>query len=445
MAVISNQGYRRDLNLSETENEEQAISNLMGTGIDADLRYLQNNLRNVSKIPFNTVDSAGFFSFAEDKTLAIQSISSKQISGQNKTQITIVLTDPYRLKAGNLVEILNIPDSSDASILNGQYTVTTISTDLKTIRLNKNNLIYVNDNVSVSGVSFIHKAENIFTYTQDDVVNLSVQTTFTVGSSSTVLNPDTDYYVTDSNGINKFKLSYTSSDSITGVTTIVIPHDISSPTISTTSSGSSEFEFIRKDPVHRDQLLFFRYPQIQDDVHFSYLGGSDINGTLTSTQSNIESAEYFTLKKYRGDKGLVSTDESVKYEGSIVLNDPNNYNSTSDDVLNVGVEGSPAPGIYIGGTRAFSSDNNPWGKEGAAGAVGSALTTSSEEVSIGELTFLDGSLLSTSEEGSMIIEGIDSDVEDASVIASSFTHKVPIKIEDASGNQESYFLLVSNS
>ena len=33
-------------------------------------------------------------------------------------------------------EILNIPDSSDASILNGQYTVTTISTDLKTIRLN---------------------------------------------------------------------------------------------------------------------------------------------------------------------------------------------------------------------------------------------------------------------------------------------------------------------
>ena len=64
--AIANQGYRRDLNLSETENEEKAISNLMGTGIDVDLRYLQNNLRNVSKIPFNNVDSAGFFSFAED-------------------------------------------------------------------------------------------------------------------------------------------------------------------------------------------------------------------------------------------------------------------------------------------------------------------------------------------------------------------------------------------
>ena len=445
MAVISNQGYRRDLNLSETENEEQAISNLMGTGIDADLRYLQNNLRNVSKIPFNTVDSAGFFSFAEDKTLAIQSISSKQVSGQNKTQITIVLTNSYRLKAGNLVEISNIPDSSDASILNGQYTVTTISTDLKTVRLNKNNLIYVNDNVSISGVSFIHKAENIFTYTQDDVVNVSVQTTFTVGTSSTVLSPNTDYYVTDSNGINKFKLSYTASDSISGVTTIAIPHSISSPTVLSTPSGLSQFEFVRKDPVHREQLLFFKYPQIQDTDGFSYLGSGSINDTLIATQSNIESAEYFTTKKYRGDKGLVSTDESIKYEGSIVLNDPQNYNSSSDDVLNVGVDGSPAPGIYIGGTRAFSSDNNPWGKEGAANAVGSALTTSSEEVSIGELAFLDGSLLSSTEEGSMIIDGIDDDVADVSVIANSFTHKVPIKIEDASGNQESYFLLVSDT
>ena len=444
MPVISNQGYRRDLNLSETENEEKAISNLMGIGIDVDLRYLQNNLRNVSKIPFNNVDSAGFFSFAEDKTLSIQTITSEQITGQNNSRVRITLTEPYLLKPGNLVELTGISESG-ATALNGQYTIQTVSTDSKIVTLKKNNLIYVNNSVSISGVTFIHKAENIFTYTQDDVVNVSVQTTFTVGTSSTVLSPNTDYYVTDSNGINKFKLSYTASDSAIGVTTIVIPHDISLPTILSTPSGASQFEFIRKDPVHRDQILFFKYPQVQDTDEFSYLSNDSINDTLISSQSNIESAEYFTLKKYRGDKGLVSTDESIRYEGSVVLNDPDNYNSTSDNVLNVGVEGSPAPGIYIGGTRAFSSDNNPWGKEGAAGAVGSALTTSSEEVSIGELTFLDGSLLSTSEEGSMIIEGIDSDVEDASVIASSFTHKVPIKIEDANGNQESYFLLVSNS
>ena len=44
-----------------------------------------------------------------------------------------------------------------------------------------------------------------------------------------------------------------------------------------------------------------------------------------------------------------------------------------------------------------------------------------------------------------LIEGIGDDVADVSAVANSFTHKVPIKIEDASGNQESYFLLVSDT
>ena len=65
--AIANQGYRRDLNLIETTDDEQAIDNLMGTGISADIRYIQNNLRNTSLIPFNSVDNEGFFSFSNDK------------------------------------------------------------------------------------------------------------------------------------------------------------------------------------------------------------------------------------------------------------------------------------------------------------------------------------------------------------------------------------------
>ena len=110
--AIANQGYRRDLNLSETENEEQAISNLMGTGINEDIRYLQNNLRNVSRVPFNNVDAAGFFSFAEDKTLAIQSIvSDEDPDDPNDTRVRVTLTEPFLLKGGNLVELAGIPDS----------------------------------------------------------------------------------------------------------------------------------------------------------------------------------------------------------------------------------------------------------------------------------------------------------------------------------------------
>ena len=68
------------------------------------------------------------------------------------------------------------------------------------------------------------------------------------------------------------------------------------------------------------------------------------------------------------------------------------------------------------------------------------LTTESEEVSIGELAFLDGN-------NSMVITGeIDDDVSTVSgVVASSFTHKIPIQVQDGSGNKESYYLLLTEN
>ena len=150
---------------------------------------------------------------------------------------------------------------------------------------------------------------------------------------------------------------------------------------------------------------------------------------MDSTQADIETAEYFMGKKYRGDSDTTTTDP-IAFEGSVVINDPNNYNNVASNITN----NNPvrrSPGVYIGDTRAFSSDNNPWNK------VGTALTTSAEEVSIGELAFLDGT-------NSMVITGIGTDIRPVSgEIASSFTHKIPVKVQDASGNQESYFLLLT--
>ena len=180
--AIQNQGYRRDLNLSETTDDEKALDNLMGTGISDDLRFLQNNLRNTSKIPFNYVDSDGFFSFNISKNLPISSLSANQVGTQNKTRITIVLTNPYLLKSGNLVSLEGISGSTQLQSLNGQYSVISVSVDLKTISLDKNNTNppIVNPDIPTGGVSLKHESENIFTFTKDDVVNVSVATTFTV-------------------------------------------------------------------------------------------------------------------------------------------------------------------------------------------------------------------------------------------------------------------------
>ncbi len=57
-----NQGYRKDLNLDETTIDTQAINNLAGAGIAADLRIIQNNLRNTSSLAYSS-NSNGFFTF----------------------------------------------------------------------------------------------------------------------------------------------------------------------------------------------------------------------------------------------------------------------------------------------------------------------------------------------------------------------------------------------
>ena len=412
--AISNQGYRRDLNLQETTNDTVALDNLAGAGTADDISYIQNNLRNTSNIPFNSIDSNGFFSFATDRLISASAISTEG-DGTNTT-ITVTLTNSYLLKFGDLVELEGITENTS---LNAQYSVTAVSPDLKTITFVKSGLSYTNSGLSLSGVSFKLKVQNIFVYTDEDVVNLSENVT--IGGVS--LTENTNYYVVESDGVSKFKLSTTLGGSAITIT-------------GSATASPDNFQFKRKDDVHQQQVINYIPPEVQDTEDFTY--PSDINGTIDSTQGNIETAEYFTLKKYRSDQS-VTTPDSIKFEGSINLHDPDNYNQTGSLVTNQGVTGAPAPGIYIGDTRAFSSDNNPWVESAGTGSVNGKLTTESEEVSIGELAFLDGN-------NSMVITGIENDVSTVSgVVASSFTHKIPIQVQDGSGNKESYYLLVTTS
>ena len=413
--AISNQGYRRDLNLQETTNDTVALDNLAGAGTADDISYLQNNLRNTSNIPFNSIDSNGFFSFATDRLISASAISTEG-DGTN-TLITVTLTNPYLLKFGDLVELEGITENTS---LNTQYSVTTASPDLTKVFFTKSGLDYTNSSISLSGVSFKLKSQNIFVFTDEDVVNLSENVT--IGSVN--LTENTNYYVVESDGISKFKLSTT----LDGSAIVIAGNSTANP---------DNFQFKRKDDVHQQQVINYIPPEVQDTENFNY--PSDINGTIDATQSNIESAEYFTLKKYRSDQSL-TTPDSIKFEGSINLHDPDNYNQTGSLVTNQGVTGAPAPGIYIGDTRAFSSDNNPWVEStDDDGGSTSKLTTESEEVSIGELAFLDGN-------NSMVITGIASDVSTVSgVVASSFTHKIPIQVQDGSGNKELYYLLLTEN
>ena len=419
--AIQNQGFRRDLNLKETEDDRTAFDNLAGSGTSKDISFLQNNLRNLSSIPFYTVDSDGFFSTANDKVIGITSITANGVvdnDGNRSTTIQVSLINSHLIKFGDLVKISGITGAG-LKIVNGEFSVSGTSNDLKTFSFSKVGSALTETYTSVSGITFSLSAADIFSFTKDDVINVNQEVKL-VGSGTTILSPNTDYYVSDSDGLTKFKLA--TSPSTVGFNTISIAGGA--------SLTPDNFQFDRKDPVHQQQLINYIQPDIQDN-EFSYLDGESINGTMDSTQANIETAEYFMGKKYRGDSDTTTTDP-IAFEGSVVINDPNNYNNVASNITN----NNPvrrSPGVYIGDTRAFSSDNNPWNK------VGTALTTSAEEVSIGELAFLDGT-------NSMVITGIGTDIRPVSgEIASSFTHKIPVKVQDANGNQESYFLLLTEN
>ena len=102
--AIQNQGFRRDLNLKETEDDRTAFDNLAGSGTSKDISFLQNNLRNISSIPFYAVDSDGFFSSVNDKVIGITSITvtgNTDIDGNKTTSIQVSLIDSHLIKFGD--------------------------------------------------------------------------------------------------------------------------------------------------------------------------------------------------------------------------------------------------------------------------------------------------------------------------------------------------------
>lgn len=290
----------------------------------------------------------------------------------------------------------NTNDTQSLSNLGGAG----IANDLRILQNNLRNTSTLSFNTVVgaaisSGHFYFGPTE--FVFTNDDVVG--VRTDITIGVGVT-LYKDNTYYICNSNSENRFKLSTTPST--VGVNTI------------TASSVSSSFDFVRKDPVHKENILNLVRPNLQDTEGFNYLGGASINSVFDSVAAANETAEFFITKKYKGNENTISPND-INVEGSIKINDPENFNAGTAQLSDV-----RSPGIFIGDTRAFSSDNNPWTQ------VGTALSTLSSSVSIGELYFAND----------ITITGIGTESA-ASVEVTTYTHKLPVVI-----NGETYYILL---
>tara|TARA_B100001059_G_scaffold223242_1_gene248029 strand:+ start:4542 stop:5756 length:1215 start_codon:yes stop_codon:yes gene_type:complete len=398
----ANQGIRQDLNFSEIENEVVALSNLSEVGLAADLRIIQNNLRNTSHLAFNSVDlTTDEFRFDTDKTLTVTAGVGAVLQDsifEKSSELTIEVSPAYNTYKGEVITVSGFTGTA-STIFNGTYQTIRVGTGGTSIVYKKNNCLFTGiGNVDGSTQAVIISGTN-FVYTNDDIVSPSID----VSVGSTTLSAGTEYFVCNSNAESRFKLSFTSSTNPSGISTINI------------TAVPPQFDFIRKEPVIKSNITNFQRPEIQDEQEFGAYLASSINGTMDATQANGENADYFITKKYKGTEDT-SVDTDVKFEGTVNLFDPVGFNANSGDLLD-----SKSPGIFIGNTRAFSADNNPWFTEAQH------LSTNSFEVSIGELEFLGGAI---------DIEGINA-ISATSVEATTFTHKIPVTV-----NGETYYLLM---
>ena len=461
MAILGNQGYRRDLNLRETENEIEVINNLGGAGIAADLRLIQNNLRNTSKIGFCTITD-GFFNTGISTVIQLSELSKTiDESDSDLIDFTVTLDPPQYIEEAHQVEIRGIVKSSgdnSQSVLNGFYYVNQVINDGQQYKfilpegfsLGSEDPVIVND--ATDGFSTVRiTPRDTFTFTKDDVVGLSSDVTFQIQDPgqpgfTTTLTKGRDYYVCNSDGLSKFKLSYFpsgySSDVQVGIQTINVVG------IDYTSSPTQFFNFIRKDIVTQENLINFIKPDEgqggdEEDGGFRFFRTSDdpeAYGTLNEVfneSSNILDSTRFQLRsRYEKTKSISST-KDIKYEGSVIIKDPDQFNGGSTQL-----DFPASPGIFIAGTRAFSADNNPWTDEDElnTGGVSAALVTKSFQVGVNEIVFHDQTVSDPSTSINDIrINGLGSnDIKTLTGIdAGNYTHKIPVVV-----NGETYFLLL---
>ena len=464
---IPNQGYRRDLNLAETTSDRTALANLGGAGIAEDLDKLQNNLKNASKKSFHTITD-GYFDFADDINVGITSLrciatkvygTTGLVDGVN---ITAHVDRSYLLRIGDLIKIQNVTGTgkftdgqgnltgTDTSvgvdIFNGEFALTTINDDENEFTAVRTGFSTSIRDQNVSGSNLVIRGNDVFTYTNDDKVTFDRNVNIKVNDGSTDITDvnfvqGTEYYICDSDGLEKFKISTTPSYSESGTNPVEIKtgNSDSGYTGLTTTVSPNSFNFIRFEPVEQGNLINFIEPDIFDEG-FSF-GSGTFSDQLDGIQNNNESSKYFIGKKYKGTTNTVSSD-FIKTEGTISMSDPKQKMNAANIVTSY----DSGSGMFIEGTRAFSTDNNPWTDTGA-----NKLETEADHVSIGELYFgnhSDGPVITGSgfdgTHAPDTLTGVKS-VTAGTIAPTDFTYKIPVRIENTDGNVETYYLLLARN
>ena len=157
---------------------------------------------------------------------------------------------------------------------------TGISFDLQIIQNNLRNISTAGFSTLTDGF-FDFGTESTFVFTNDDPLTFEK----TVSFGATTFNTTDTFFVCNSDGERKFKLSTTSSTSSTGINTISI----------TGTASTNSFNFIRSDAVSQENVLNLVDPVSLQDADFSTIRNitdPKINNSFDEVQERIENAKF---------------------------------------------------------------------------------------------------------------------------------------------------------
>ena len=265
-------------------------------------------------------------------------------------------------------------------------------------------------------------------FTNDDQVTPATDVLSLSDVTVGVLTAGTTYFVVSSDGQTQFGLSERPSTDPLGVSTItgaIQPY--------------ASIDFVRSVPVTFENTKNFIEPDLLSGFRFV----TNLNSTFDGIQANNDFAKFDVTRKFKSNADTTTIDP-FKTEGSILIDDPGGFNQAAENLT------SPSsPGVFIGTTRAFSSDNNPWEK------VGTALQTEGHFVSVADLV-IDGLSNDSTDEVKTInagsnlkrnnirINGISvgsyaDGGPDAGDLTEGFEFKIPIVV-----NGETYYMLLKS-
>ena len=451
MPLISNQGYRKDLNLSEGVDDTAIWNNLYQAGLSNDLAVLRNNLRNTSDLGVSglTPDTSGtgladFFFFNQSDTSPYTDGELREIVYTNDDIVGFSHTVTFGTGAGSTTvtggSAPNYYVCSSDGLSKFKISVRASDEDVDTTA------------GLVVGVSTIHE---ITSYPPETINDRAWSSSRSIigfthngredrsrsASSNNVSAPGGTgsgalWNISNYGGTIEFADDATDSTGKAigtnyrvGDELVISKDDIGGGVdIEITITDVQDFRIVRKDPVHKENLINFIPPEVQDSDGFEWLSGSIVD-VFGKTALNQDIGNYYIGEKYKSNNDT-TTSRDIKLEGSSTVADPANSNTSQGNI-----DSSDSPGVFIGATRAFSSDNNPWEKNGTAGASDSTLLSHTYQASIGELEFRDD----------IEITGINQVTVSPSTLGSYSPDtkdlwKVPVIV-----NGETYFLLLDQA